>query len=764
MNHLTKFNSGKIILFLLIFISNISISQDLIVSGTLLNKETNKPIINAEIQEENTFNLAHSDSNGKFEITIKTANSNLLISHYYYKTKTVEIKNTNPLTIYLEKTVIQLDEVVVKGNPLEDISHTTVVTDDIKKGSQIRNTAELFNDIPGFGLQKRSATAIEPSFRSFKYEEMNLKYDGGAKMVHACPNRMDPMTAHVIPEEVRKIEVIKGPYTVRYGQRFGPTVNMVTKVPTPEDYGIHGKVGTGYETNGSNLLGQAELMYASKKFDLTANGESRNFSDYSDGEGTIVPAGFQTNSYSVKMGINPSTKQRIQIDWREKFGDNIKHAGLPMDSPKDDSWLVTGDYKYDNISDKTKSFTFKAYTSSVDHIMNNFSRPSFSKMEVETPVQSQTYGGKMELALTPSANSLVYIGFDTDIIARQGFKKIKRKTNMMGMPLPEPIYMETNVWQGAVIEDYGVFAEGSYEINKNIITTVGIRADYVLSKITDPEAKFFALYDNNISNKTDITVGGNLALKYRNKGWQAQFAYGRGTRTPSMVERYIYRFTIGADPHEYIGNPDLKPETNDQFELSLNKNIKKIKIGANAYYSLFKDYITAKVNPDFAQGGMGGTGMAPKQFWNVDANQYGFEAFFKYNFYKDLHFTTDINYTKAYNETFDEPLAQINPLSAHFGIKLDPKKYWIDIRSEYVAKQDQIALTFDETETPAYFLLDLRAGIKPSANITIGAAVLNIFDQKYYNHLNFSYKNSDINSGKVYESGRSVSLFAKYNF
>lgn len=756
----------KLITAIVIFLvfPTLIFSQTIKTKGIVFDEETNKPIANAVVNNDDVFTT--SDKDGKFELEFEGV-ENILVTHLNYKSTYFVAPSNTFLKFSLKRNVVQIDDVIVKGNPLEDISHTVVITDDLKKGSQIRNTAELFNDIPGFSMQKRSATATEPSFRSFKYEEMNLKYDGGSKMVHACPNRMDPMTAHLIPEEVSKIEVVKGPYTVRFGQRFGPTINIVTKSPTPEDYGLHGKIESGYEVNGNNLLGRAELMYAQKKYDITLNGESRNFSDYKDGNGTIVPSGFQTNSYSLKAGYNPAAKHRIHFDWRQKFGSNIKHAGLPMDSPQDDSWLISADYKYDKISKKIESFSFKTYSSFVDHIMNNKARPSFKRVEAFTPVQSRTYGGKMELISTPTKKITVYTGIDADVIARTGFRNMKIKTNPAGVSFPEPKIMKMNVWQGGIIQDYGVFVEASYKINKFFTTTAGIRTDYVLSKITDPDEGFLALYESDIKNNTEVTVGGNVAVKYRKKGLQVQFAYGRGTRTASMTEKYIYRFSIGSDPREYIGNPNLKAEINNQFELSASKRIKKITFGASTYYSIFEDYITAKINSSFVatSGGCGsGANLAPKQFWNVDANQYGFEAFFKYNFYKEFHLSYDINYTKAYNKTFKEPLSQISPLGTNIGLKWEPKKYWVDIRGEYTMDQNQISRTFDETKTPGYFLLDLRAGIKPVKNVTIGGAVLNIFDKTYYNHLNFSYINSDVNAGKIYEAGRSFSIFAKYKF
>lgn len=749
------------ILFFITAMVQIGITQNVSTSGQLVDNETQKAISNAHIQELNSENFATSDENGAFTISLNTQKTSLVITHLNYRTQTVNIEQNQKISIKLLKNVVQIDDVLIKRTALEDISHTVVVTDEIKKGSQVRNTADLFRDIPGFSLQKRSSTAIEPSFRSFKYEEMNLKYDGGAKMVHACPNRMDPMTAHVIPEEVSKIEVVKGPYTVRFGQRFGPTVNIITKNPTPEDYGIHGKVEAGYENNGNNLLGRAELSYAQKLFDITVNGESRNFGNYVDGAGTEVPSSFQTNSYSVKLGLNPAPKHRVQLDWRQKFGDNIKHAGLPMDSPQDDSWLLNGDYKFDNISKKFKSFSFKAYTSYVDHIMSNEGRPSFAKMEAETPVQSNTYGGKMEFAFTPSDKFLVYAGLDADVIGRSGDKTVKMKFDMMGNPLPMPMTKVTSVWQDALIQDYGVFTEASYKINKAFTATVGVRVDYVNSKMNAPDQNFLNLYGGSIEDLNEFTVGANASVNYRKMGWQAQFAYGRGTRTASMIEKYIHRFTIGVDPYEYVGNPNLKAEINNQFELSASKKIKKIHVGASVYYSLFENYITAEINPAF-QKPM--SMVKTKQFVNVDADQFGVEFFFNYNFYKTLHFSTDLSYTSAFNKTFGEHLAQVSPFTAHAGFKWEPKKYWVDLRAEFVMEQNQISKSFGETETPGYVLLDLRAGIKPFKNVTIGGAVLNILNQTYYNHLNFSYINSDTNAGKIYEAGRSFSVFAKYQF
>ncbi len=754
----------QILIFLFVLVFSVVSSSGQSITGKVIDNIDNEPVINAVVKSIETGTIAITDINGKFKIKV-AENSSLEISHISYKT--IKVSAKQGLLIKLNPKQIGLDEIVVKSHPLDDISHSVVITDKIKKGSQPRNLADLFNDITGFSLQKRSSMATEPSFRSFKYEEMNIKYDGSAKIVHACPNRMDPITAHVIPEEVQKIEIVKGPYTVRYGQRFGATVNMLTKPSIPSKPGFHTNIESGYESNGGNLVGRAQLQYAANKYDITLNGEHRDFGNYIDGNGSIVPSSFKTQSYSVKLGVNPSTSQRLQMDFRAKYGSDIMHAGLPMDSPKDNSKMLSLDYKAEKVSKLINSILFKAYYSDVDHLMDNKLRPSFNFKYGRTPVTSNTLGGKLEFGLTPSTKWMIFAGFDADVIKRDGHKYVTINKNPAGVPLNKPVEKQFSVWQDATTQDYGVFFESNYMLASNLTANAGIRADYNLAHAEIPDKAFAQLYGGDIKDIDEVNIGGNISLKYSKNDLQIQLAYGRGTRSASMVERYINRFSIGVDSRDYIGNPYLKPEVNNQIDLSVNKYFHKFSIGGNVFYSLMQNYITARINSYFMVGeNTGGCGSgpirAPKQFWNVDAYQYGFEGFFKYNITSNLLFSSDFAYTYAQNTTYKEPLAQIAPLVSHIGVKWEKSAYWLDLRTRIVGTQDRYSKSFDESETPGFSILDFRAGVKVLKGLTIGGAALNILDKAYYNHLNFSYINSDKNQGRILEPGRNFSVYVKY--
>ena len=489
------------------------------------------------------------------------------------------------------RTVTKLDEVIVTGNKKTDPVLTSVKNNYVEKIVQPKNVADLFNSINGFSVIKRGNYAIDPSFRASQYEQLNIQYDGGTKAMHACPNRMDPITTHIIPEEIARIEIIRGPYTVRYGATFGGVINMVTQKPDYEDYGIHGKVSAGYESNGQSLVNLAQLQYIKEKFDIVANAGYRDFGNYEDGNGVEIPSSFRSTDYGIKVGYNLSEHQRIQAHWRQSFGRDVLHAALPMDTEYDNSSIISLDYKLDNIGKIVKSLTAKTYYSYVDHLMSNTNRPSFMMMEASSAVDATTIGGKLELNWKPSSKLNVFTGLDAMHVSRDGSRTRLVKA-MNGNVLPMPMTFNDKVWQDSYITDLGLFTEAKYNLSSNTILTAGIRYDQVVSDIQDPEDDFAAMYD--LKKRTEHNVSGTVSIKKAvSDHFIIEAAYGRGVRSANMIERFINHFNVGQDPYEYIGNPNLKAEVNNQFEIGFNgqehfkKGINSFKYGASFYYSFF---------------------------------------------------------------------------------------------------------------------------------------------------------------------------------
>lgn len=665
----------------------------------------------------------------------------------------------------------KLNEVIVTGNLKTDPVLTVVSNKYDEKIVQPKNVADLFNNINGFSVIKRGNYAIDPSFRAAQYEQLNIQYDGGTKAMHACPNRMDPITTHIIPEEIAKIEIIKGPYTVRYGATFGGIVNLVTQKPDYEDHGLHGKVSGGYESNGNSLVNLIQLQYIQDKYDIVANAGYRDFGNYEDGDGTEIPSSFRSTDYGVKIGYNLTEDQRIQAHWRQSFGRDVLHAALPMDTEYDNSSIISLDYKLDNIGKTVKSLTAKAYYSYVDHLMTNDDRPSFMMMEASSGVDATTAGGKIELNWKPTEKLNLFSGLDAMHIARDG-NRTRLVKIMNGNPLPIPREFNDKVWQDSYITDLGVFTEAKYSLNPKTIFTAGIRYDNVTSDIQDPEADFAAMY--TLEKRTEHNVSGTVSVKKLvSEKFTLEAAYGRGIRSANMIERFINHFTVGQDPYEYIGNPDLKAEVNNQFEIGfkgrepLINGFNSFRYETSFYYSFFENYIVGvvdetlirKFNP-MAQP------RHPKVFRNLDeAYKTGFEAMAQVDFLDDYYFKSEFAYVYAKNKDLAESLPLIPPFTTRFVVGIDKPKFWANVQYNLVSKQDHISRSFGETKTDGYQTLDIRLGLKPIKNVTLGVAVINALDEAYNNHLNFSFTNqADFGRTPITEPGRNLSAFLQYKF
>lgn len=670
-----------------------------------------------------------------------------------------------------KQKAVQLDEVIITGKTKKDPVFSSIANQYAKKIVQPKNVADLFNDINGFSVIKRGNYAIDPSFRGAQYEQLNIQYDGGTKAMHACPNRMDPVTTHIIPEDISRIEIIKGPYTVRYGATFGGIINLVTQKPNYEDYGFHGKVSAGFESNGNSMVNLAEVQYINEKFDIVTNVGYRDFGNYKDGFGTTIPSSFKSSDYGIKVGYNFTQNQRLKVDWRQSFGRDVLHAALPMDTEYDDSSILSVDYKIDNIADVIKSISVKGYHSYVDHLMTNDNRPSFMMMEAASSVEATTIGGKIEINWQPSSTLDMYSGIDLMNIARDGGRTRIVKV-IYGNKLATPKTFNDKVWQDSYITDLGVFTEARYNLAENTILTAGVRYDNVTSDIKDPEADFAAMY--NLKKRTEHTFSGTVSVKkIVSDNYILEAAYGRGTRTANMIERFINHFTVGQDPYEYIGNPDLKAEINNQFEIGI-KGFEALKNGFNSfqfetsvYYSYFENYIVGIVNPNITRKYNPTTEPTNvKVFQNLDeAYKTGFEAMARVDFLENYNFKTAFSYVYTKNKDLDESLPLTPPFTTKLSLGFEKEKLWANAQYNLVSKQDNISESFGETSTEGYQTLDLRFGGKPLKNVTLGLAVLNVFDKGYNSHLNFSFTNqADFGRTPITEPGRNFSAFLQYVF
>jgi iron complex outermembrane receptor protein len=736
------------------------------VEGVVVDQKTGEGI--PYVQLSDGEELWISDKNGQFEISVSTG-QDIRIERIGYLSRILPAKDFVPendlVKVLLEPRDIVFGEIVIRDHRDHSVPQSDEIIDEIKMISQPMDAGDLLRGVAGFGVSKRGAYAQEPVFRSFRMDQINVLFDGFIQYHHACPNRMDPNVTHVIPGEIQKVEIIKGPFSVRYGPAMGATLNYLTESSVSRKSGFSGSVETGYEFNGEGKSGLASVGYKGKAFDVYVNGSIKDYEDYLSGHDSIVPSAFNSKDYGVKLGMNPSADQRLMLTWKQSFLRDAKYAGLPMDARIDNSSLAALSYKWKNISSNLLSVEFNAYGNQVDHVMDNFDRKNFGAVEAESTVFADTYGGKLEFNLMPGSRDMLFAGADLKALYRDGYRERLVKKNLQtGVDLPAPKLFTDKIWQDSRLIVTGLFVENKWYPDAKWAISSGLRLDYVTAAINDPEEDFAALYE--LEDKTEMNLSGNLSASYRlTEGVSMQMALGRGVRSASIDERYINHFAVGKDPYELVGNPDLQPEVNYQVEYAMRYQTRKMDLGLSLFYSRFQNLITAAVDSSLTR--KYSPWLEPKfakRYQNVpDAYQTGLELSADFRLSSELTLHTQYAYTYAQNLSWDEPVSRVPPMEGSLNLSYQKPGWWLGAEARFVAAQNRVAPSFGEISTPGFTLFHLRAGIKPVKGLILALTAENLLDTDYVEFLNWSF-NSLIGDGLVREPGRNISLYLKYSF
>lgn len=644
-----------------------------------------------------------------------------------------------------------LDEIVLEDDRKESPLQVDVINTNISKKKN-HDAGSLFLGIPGFGVIKRGGFAMEPVFRGFKYEQLNIQFDGGSTIAPACPNRMDPVTTHITPEEVAKIEIIKGPYSVRYGSSLGGVVNLVTRKPKYE----HGRdfrafVEGGYEVNGSSKFSTFGVAAVKKDWFALVEGGSKRFGNYKSGSGKEIISSFDIDDYSIKTGYSIDSLQSVRVNFRQSFGRDIMHPGLPMDSEIANSTISTFDYDNKFDSNLLRNIKAKMYYSFAEHVMSNKLRPSAKKMGVSTSTTySDTYGGKVELELGVNEYNIFYLGVDVKNISNKG-DNIRINGDKT---------FNKKIWQDSYLNDYGLFAQYNLYSNNNFSLQTGTRLDYIQSDLLDPAASFEkSNLPLGIHPDDEVNISANISGVYIFlEKWNSKLSLGRGVQTASIQKRYVNVLSVGRDNFNYIGNPLLNAEINNQIDLSINREDEKWWFGVNGYYSIIENYISSEIK-SLPKEGVAGI----KKFTNIDrAIVFGAEANVGIEIINFLKLDINGFVTNGQNVDKSEPLQEIPPMELNASLMYDNNKWYAKLNQRLVAEQDRISTSVGESITPGFGVLDLFGGYEVNRFFRLDVSITNIFNQNYYEHLSRPYKNS-FDESEFYNMGRNIMLGAKFD-
>ncbi len=747
-----------LILVMLIFalVQNFNAQDKGTIQGFIYDLKSKYPLFNANVWVEGTGRGDVSDFKGYFELKdLEPGSYTLVISYVGYKQEKRNVElgkgEVKTVEIYLEELpYFSVEEIVVVGRAMETYNQAEFGGRDISKRAP-RDLGDFIKNFANTSAVKKGGYALDPVIRGLKYDQLNVQIDNGLKIEPACPNRMDPPTSHVQSEDLEKVEILKGPYALRFGPNFGGIVNLVMARPKKtEKFEIGGEIESGYESSWKGRIARLTLSGGEKLLDFRLAGGLKDYKNYIDGAGNEVQSGFKIKDWSGKIGFNPGENHRFQVSVRDIYARDVLFPALPMDEIKDDSRTISLDYGLRNLS-KINSANFKVYYSKVYHLMTNEYKPTRMMMESATEVKTKSSGARGEIGLL-FKRTILYLGFDYSRIEKDGFRTRK----MLSGPMAGKTFIDS-VWQKSYVSNFGFFVEyrmGIYGFN--LITSA--RYDINYAEPREPAPTFALVFGPLYSKHHNLSASVGID-KVVTSSLQLTFLLGTSKRSPNISERFINFLPIGYDNYDYVGNPALKPETNNSVDLIFNLRMLRGLLRGDLFYYHIKDFISSRIRTDLKPKNMGVLGV--KQFSNVEtAELWGFEFSYSSAFSDVFGFDVNIYGTKGRNSVTGEPLPEIPPFEVrtnlYYGFfegKIVPE---IGIRA--VARKSDVSQSFGETPTPGFILVNFLVNIVYFKFIDVSLGVNNLFNKVYYEHLNRRVRTTGV---PIYEPGRNFFINIK---
>jgi iron complex outermembrane recepter protein len=616
----------------------------------------------------------------------------------------------------------------------------------------------LLSRIPGISsIRKSGGYGFDPVVRGFKYDQINVVLDGVQSAVAACPNRMDPPTSQMAPNTIEHIEILKGPYVLRFGNGFGATINFAGTQPAFRDSpATYGRLSGGYESNGSMLRSEGMLGFSGKWYDLGVFASWSKGDDYRAGNQNLIPADFSRGSLGTTLGLKLTSQQIIKLSAIRNVARDADFPALAMDLRHDDTWLLNMQHEWSLNNGALESLKSSLYGSFVDHRMDNGLKVLDPRMmNAGTDAQTRAYGGRTEATWRHRKGHL-YTGADLRIEEAEG---IRTREFLLGPNAGKVLY--DNTWQDGHISKAAFFTE--YQIrNKGLQWVLSGRLEWNQADISEPQEDYSMLYPEPGVNQLNpgISVGGikNLRPDIAIGVW-----LGRAQRSGSLTERFINFLTVGQDPYELLGNPNLKPEVNYQADVTFQYRSKNWSLNSDVFVSYLQDFISSAINPELKPKLPASPGV--RQFINLDqALITGFELEFLQNLSPKLQHSASIAYLHGQDLKRKDPLPEIAPMDLRYRIsghflrnKLHP-----EISLRQVMQQPRTSTEYGETVTPAFFLADLNVSYTVMDHLSISSGIQNVLDKNYYEHLTRSVSgNREL---RIYAPGRSYYIALNLDF
>ena len=678
----------------------------------------------------------------------------------------------------------------VEQELLEVPMSVSVVTAEQIKTSSARTIGELLEDIPGVQITnsgsqglKRLSIRGEDSFRT-------LVMIDGQKVSEQ--KSMDGTAILIDPTIVERIEVIKGPASVLYGSdAIGGAINIITKKGGDKPFGAEAAVG--WNGAGHGWSESASVYGGANGFKYRLSGNYQSQEDTDTPKGRLPHTAYRQKSANLFLSydITDNVTAGIQADI---FDSHLRSGSISYDP--NNFYVDIPEWKREkvnifvdakNVSDVLTRVRWDAYWQKTRKQMNNHvyedapfeyggSAYPYGHMLMDSAADNRltTIGTSIQTDWQLGENNYLITGYE---FSRDNLKADTHMTMDMALGMTiNPITgkvidmgMNTETFRRNEAEQttHAIFASMETILPADFTANYGVRYTYVKSEQTVADsAKYGTVTPPSPAQKVEYhgaadgsagTTGNSSNSRFVfNAGltWTGiedlaiRATWAQGFRTPLLQEKYLQN-NMGGGTVE--GNPDLKPEKSNNFEIGARFNRGPLSVDATVFYSLADDFISQEK-----------ISARTSKYFNADeAKAHGLELAASYKFFDAYTPYATVTWMKRKIEakdysTYDSGTPEF---FARYGLRTQHEVFGGQLTTDTYARSQVATKTYSPStkktsEIAGFTTFNFAAGYAfgKDGNYTINAEFLNIFDQLY------QYNDA------TYEPGRhfNVKLTARY--
>ncbi len=589
---------------LLIIGFNTLITAQHFISGVVVDSETSLGLAYANIQVKGTGTGTSTDQDGRFMIEVGNDGSfTLLISHIGYESAKLTCRPVDsPVAIYMEARTELLEIVMVTATRSRRGVYDVPLRTGVLHENKIENIPsmsadDLLRSVPGI-LVNRGASIFGPATISLR--GMGNEAGRTLVMIDGVPvNKSDGGSVNwnaIDNKQIKQVEIVKGPgSSIHGGNAMGGIINLITAAPQNplEGYASQG-IGTFNTVDTRAGIGGRQ------------NDFFWNFSgNYRDSDGYITNPADETDQYSIPSFLNEyklggragyyiGADQVIEISgsfYNGKRGTGSGFTGYGFTNDE----LAAEEGAFNNYRSINSHVSYNGYLENNSHLNLTVHGQNENYQRVRESVRSNMitrydveslrndFGFLSTWSYSPVESHTLTSGFDfkngsvdgADIYLTSSDKVLnKGKMNQLGVYIQDEISIPGTRWNllAGIRYDYARFYNGAFKIQN-----------------PTEETDFLQGYEKDIEEANFSAFSPRLSLQYYNPGRYRIYAgYSRGFRAPVLDDMSRTGRISGGMK---IGNPALKPEYLDNFEIGGDIFIgERITFSPNIFHSLGRDY------------------------------------------------------------------------------------------------------------------------------------------------------------------------------